>query len=136
MVPTHSRAQRIHAVERAEALTRSLREHTQEDCMTPREVPFFAKHVVRQVAAGGAHCVAVTEGGGAGQGGRVFAWGLGKMGQLGLGSRLSTCAFVHRIRLCVHSWASMMCDRLQCRSHTIGWYARVLAGHGIFRRRR
>lgn len=96
---THVRS----AVVRAETLTRALREHTQEACLTPREVPFFAKLVVRQVAAGGAHCVAVTEGGGAGQGSRVFAWGLGKMGQLGIGSRLIFLIFFN-VSACAVRW--------------------------------
>jgi alpha-tubulin suppressor-like RCC1 family protein len=42
----------------------------------PRAVPALSGYVVRQVAAGGAHCVAVTHCG------LVFAWGSGRFGQV------------------------------------------------------
>ena len=56
-------------------------------CFMPRTIPALAKYVVHQVAAGGAHCLAVTRGGEGGER-RVFGWGLGKFGQLGTGKRI------------------------------------------------
>jgi alpha-tubulin suppressor-like RCC1 family protein len=60
----------------------------------PRAIPALSKYVVHRVAAGGAHCLAITKGGGGGAGvwggagsSRVFGWGLGKFGQLGTGTR-------------------------------------------------
>ncbi|EKX44803.1 hypothetical protein GUITHDRAFT_53747, partial [Guillardia theta CCMP2712] len=50
-------------------------------CFTPRPVPALAGTPVLEVAAGGAHCVLVT------RENVVMAWGLGKFGQLGTGSR-------------------------------------------------
>mmetsp|Transcript_18553 Transcript_18553/g.42344 ORF Transcript_18553/g.42344 Transcript_18553/m.42344 type:complete len:285 (+) Transcript_18553:588-1442(+) len=50
-------------------------------CFAPRPLPALAGIPVLEVAAGGAHCVLVTKDN------VVMAWGLGKLGQLGTGSR-------------------------------------------------
>eukprot|EP00271_Cylindrocystis_brebissonii_P008505 TRINITY_DN22878_c0_g1_i1.p1 TRINITY_DN22878_c0_g1~~TRINITY_DN22878_c0_g1_i1.p1 ORF type:complete len:446 (+),score=66.57 TRINITY_DN22878_c0_g1_i1:322-1659(+) len=55
---------------------------TREDALVPQKVTFFEGRPVKMLAAGAEHAAAVTEDG------RLYGWGWGRYGNLGLGDRL------------------------------------------------
>eukprot|EP00245_Coleochaete_scutata_P012098 TRINITY_DN4638_c0_g1_i1.p1 TRINITY_DN4638_c0_g1~~TRINITY_DN4638_c0_g1_i1.p1 ORF type:complete len:425 (+),score=61.67 TRINITY_DN4638_c0_g1_i1:61-1275(+) len=101
------------------------------DGLFPQKIPAFEGIKVRMVAAGAEHTAAITEDG------RLYGWGWGHYGNLGLGDRLDrklpelvTSVQGERMAMVACGWRHTIAATASGKVYTVGWSKYGQLGHG------